>query len=414
MRILFVNHTSAASGAELALMRLVEGLRGAHDVAVACPASGPLASVVDAAGVPRMTIPPFEASLRLHPLQTPAGVARLGAGGVVLARHARRLRADLVHANTPRAGLIAAVARRLGGPPFVVRAHEHLPPSPLARSVRFVLARSAGAVVAVSKDTARRFNQGLDHPLATHVYNSFDRVRFDPSRVAPAPLRQELGIGGDAVLLGQVAQITPWKGQDTAIRALARLRRDGLDAHLLLVGGIAFAGKGVRYDNHAFLRELHRLVDELGVRDSVHFLGQRPDVPAILRAVDLSLLPSWSEPFANVMLESMAMGTPVLVSAEGGGPELIEDGVSGRLLPPWRPEDWADAVRDLIADREALARMGDRAREATARFRDDVHARDMLRVYERVLAQAGRWPAGGAVTVARRSEDPAEAAPWPS
>jgi glycosyltransferase involved in cell wall biosynthesis len=292
----------------------------------------------------------------------------------------------------------------------VVRAHEHLPLSALARAVRFVLARSAGAVVAVSQDTALRFNEGLDHPLATHVYNSFDRVRFNPARVAPAPIREELGIAPGAVLLGQVAQITPWKGQDTAIRAVARLRRDGLDAHVLLVGGIAFAGKGVRYDNHGFLRELHRLVDELGVREAVHFLGQRPDVPGILRALDLSLLPSWSEPFANVMLESMAMGTPVLVSTEGGGPELIEDGVSGRLVPPRRPEDWADAVRELISDPEGLARMGDHARAATRRFRDEVHARDMLRVYEQVLAPAARRPATGALTVARQPEEPAEAA----
>lgn len=404
MRILFVNHTSAASGAELALMRLVEGLRGSHSVALACPPAGPLAALVDGAGIRRFPVPAFEASLRLHPVQTPVGLARLGAGGVSLARTARRYGADLLHANTPRAGLMGAGARRLGGPPVVVRVHEQLPLSPVGRGVRFVLVHSAAAVVTVSRETARSFNEGLATPVATHVYNSFDRSRFDPGRVAPAPVREQLGLAPGALLLGQVAQITPWKGQDTAIEAVALLRREGLDAHLLVVGEVAFAGKTVRYDNPGFLRELHRLVDELDVRDAVHFLGRRSDVPGIMRALDLSLLPSWDEPFANVMLESMAMGTPLLVSEEGGGPELVEDGVSGRLLPPRRPDLWAEAARELLADRAALERMGDRSREATAAFRDDAHARDMQAVYRRALGESAP---------AQPVDEPVEAAPWP-
>ena len=93
------------------------------------------------------------------------------------------------------------------------------------------------------------------------------------------------------------------------------------------------------------------------MQDKVHFLGQRPDVPEIVQELDLSLLPSWDEPFANVMLESMSMRTPLLVSEVGGGPELVEDGVSGRLLPPKRPERGRGGA-DLLTDREALGRMG--------------------------------------------------------
>ena len=186
VRILFVNHTGAASGAEFALMRLVEGLRDDNPIAVACPAGGPLADLVDAAGVRRFHIPAFEASLRLHPLHTPVGLAGLAAGSAVLARLTRRFAPDVLHANTPRAGLMALVSRRLYGPPLVVRAHEALPPGGVGGMVRTVLARSASAIVTVSGDTARRFNEGLDRPLAVHVYNSFDRDRFNPDGVAPA------------------------------------------------------------------------------------------------------------------------------------------------------------------------------------------------------------------------------------
>ena len=249
------------------------------------------------------------------------------------------------------------------------------------------------AIVTVSQEVERRINHGLSRPVATPVYNSFDRERFDPDRVEPGAVRRELGIGMDTPLLGHVAQITPWKAQDTSIQALARLHESGLRAHLLIVGNIAFAGKGVRYDNHGYLRDLHRLVAELGLQDSVHFLGQRGDVPGILRELDLSLLPSWDEPFANVMLESMAMRTPLLVSSVGGGPELVEDGVTGRVLPPRRPEAWASAAQELLRDRQRLAHMGMRAREATAKFSDDAHARDMLDIYERVLGQGRPDPA---------------------
>jgi L-malate glycosyltransferase len=404
MRILFANHTGAWSGGEVSLMRVAVTLRGDHEVAVACPTAGPLADAVDRAGIARMPLVPVDASLRLHPVQTALGVGQLGAGGLTLARAARRFRADVVHANSPRAGIMAAIAHRLGGPPFVVRAHEHLPLTSIGRGVRSLIVRTAGAVAAVSDFTAGKFNEGLPQSVATRVYNSIDHHRFDPDRVRPAALREQLGLASGSALLGQVAQITPWKGQDTAIRAVARLREAGWDAHLVLVGQIAFAGKGVRYDNHAFLQELRRLVGQLGLGAAVHFLGQREDVPEILAALDLSLLPSWEEPFGLVTVESMALGTPPLVSAVGAGPELVEEGVSGRVVPPRQPELWATAAQELLADRQALSRMGERGQAAAADFRDEVHAAEMLAVYERAAAPPVRVDGSGV-----RVE-----APWPS
>jgi glycosyltransferase involved in cell wall biosynthesis len=414
VRILFANHTSAWSGGEVSLMRVVEGLRDDHEVCIACPEAGKLAKEVDRAGVQRLPLPEVDASLRLHPFHTPRGLGQLGAGGVALAGAARAFKADVIHANTPRAGLMGAVARRSGAPPVVVRAHEHIPLTKVGRGVRAVLVRSASAVAAVSDFTAERFNEGLPRPVATRVYNSIDHKRYDPRRVGQAPVREELGLAPDAVLIGQIAQITEWKGQDTAIRVLAALRRTGLDVHLLLVGQIAFGGKSVRYDNHAFMNSLERLVDELSVRHAVHFMGQRANVPEIMRALDLTLLPSWEEPFGLVTVESLALGTPPLVSANGASPELVEDGVTGRVLPPRQPDAWAAAAGELLRDRAALHRMAEGGPAAASRFRDDVHAREMLDIYERA---AGLPPTKGGpgrpTPVAPAADDRSEAS-WPS
>ncbi|WP_249795464.1 glycosyltransferase, partial [Bradyrhizobium sp. NBAIM08] len=134
-------------------MRVLAGVRDAHQVTVACPSGGPLADAVDRAGVEHLPLPAVDASLRLHPVQTPVGLGQLTAAGLALARASRRTRPDVIHANTPRTGLMAAVARLRGGAPFVVRAHEHLPPTPVGRAVRSVLGRSAEAIVANSDYT---------------------------------------------------------------------------------------------------------------------------------------------------------------------------------------------------------------------------------------------------------------------
>jgi D-inositol-3-phosphate glycosyltransferase len=131
-----------------------------------------------------------------------------------------------------------------------------------------------------------------------------------------------------------------------------------------------------------------------------------------MRALDLALLPSWEEPFGLVTVESMALGTPPLVSAAGAGPELVDDGVTGRVLPPKRPDLWAQAADELLRDPPRLELMGQRSRPAASRFRDDVHAAGMLAVYERALAgtASGRNP-GRPVASPGPADDRVEA-PW--
>ena len=387
VRILFANHTADSSGAEVALMRLLTQLSADHECAVAAPAPGRLPEILDAAGIRRFEIPAGDVSLRLDPVQTPLGLSRLAAGGVRLRAVARRFGADVIHANSLRTGLMAAVATPLGAPPVVVQVHEHLPLSPPGRATRVASARTAAGVSAVTDYTAANFDPGLRRPRAVRAYISIDHERFDPGRTPPVDVRAELGLSPDSALIGEVAQITPWKGQDTAIRMLHELRRERPDTHLLLIGTIAFSTKATRYDNKTFLAGLRRMVGELGLERHVHFLGQRSDVPGLLAALDLMVLPSWDEPFGTVAAESMAMGTPPMVSSVGGVPEYVEDGVSGRVLPPREPGPWARAALELLDDRQRLEAMGQRARAVAAQFTDERYGAEMLAAYERAMAR---------------------------
>ena len=198
-------------------------------------------------------------------------------------------------------------ARRLGGPPVVVQCHDHLPRDRVGGITRAAIARGADGVVAVSDRTADDFNHGLARPKAKRVYISVDHERFSPAAHGTSSIRAELGLPDDAWLLAEVAQITPWKGQDTAIRSLQKIR-ERHDAHLLIVGDVAFSSK--RYDNVGFRDSLERLARDLGVEAAVHFLGRRGDVAALIGSIDLLLLPSWDEPFGLVVAEAMAIGTP--------------------------------------------------------------------------------------------------------
>jgi glycosyltransferase involved in cell wall biosynthesis len=403
LRILLANHTGSWSGAEVSLMRVLEGLRRDHDVAVACPHEGRLREAVERTGTDWLDLPDVDVSLRPHPIHTPVGLWQLRSAGVALARASRRWRAHVIHANTPRSGLTGALAQRMGAAPMVVRAHEHLPPSPIGRASRAAIVRSARAVAAVSDFTAERFNEGLPEPVATRVYNSVDLVGLEGSRRHPAPLREELGLAPDSLLVGQVAQITPWKRQHVAIRAFAGIRAAGVDAHLVIVGTVVFGGKRVRHDNHAYQAELEQLVRELGLADAVHFLGQRDDSAQVLAALDLSMLPSWEEPFGLVTVESMAAGTPPLVSINGAGPELVEHGVTGMLVEPERPEAWTAAACELLTEPDRLRRMGERGPAAAAGFNDAAHASEMVVLYERAAARAAARPRRSSRLAPRRA-----------
>ncbi len=242
----------------------------------------------------------------------------------------------------------------------------------------------AAAVAANSRFVANQFN-GNRCPV-TVVPNPVDCHRFDPDRLDRAGLRRDLGLSDDAVAIVVVGYLAPLKGQDDAIRVLSELKPRHPSLRLLILGSVKYASPGARFDSIGYGERLERMAREMGLEQEVLFLGEREDVPEILRAADLALVPSWYEGFGRTVLEAMAMRLPVIATDVGGPAEIISDGCDGILLPPREPARWARAVGELLGQPKLRAAMGQRARERASRdFTLDRHVERVTALYDEVL-----------------------------
>jgi L-malate glycosyltransferase len=265
----------------------------------------------------------------------------------------------------------------------ITHVRDVLPRGRLPALVRWVISRRSAALVAISEYVLRT----LPQPRAHLIYDCVDCSRFDPTLVSRERTRADLGLDRDIPVLGIVAQITPWKGHDDAVKALAAIKPEAGAVRLLIVGSVKFVSRATRHDNPAYMRQLKSLIDALDLRENVIFLGERDDIPELIGAMDVLLLPSWEEPFGKAVVEGMAMQVPVVVTSIGGPAEVVRDGVDGLVVPPRQPQAWARAMKELISAPERRLEMGRRARErACNRFGLGAHARSVLSLYSAIVA----------------------------
>ncbi len=388
MRVLFVSHTAVVSGAERSLLDLLAGLPDTVQPLLATP-PGQLQELAHERGVATTAIRGTAGSLRVHPLHTPKALSEMAIAAWQVRRAAARHRAEVVHANSIRGGIVLALAR-LRGRARIVHVRDCLPPGRVSAATLRLLAATATTIVANSEYTAAPLRALAPGAQVEAVYNAVDLRRFDPAAIDRASARARLGeADGRRLLLGVVAQLSPWKGQDTAIEALGALRREGVDARLLLIGSAKFVARATRFDNEAYVSALHELTAREDVAERVSWLGEREDVPDLMRALDVLLLPSWEEPFGRAVIEAMALEVPVIATDVGGPREIVREGREGLLLPPREPARWASAIARLAEDPELAAGMGRAGRERVQQaFTIERHASAMLDVYERAIARS--------------------------
>ena len=262
---------------------------------------------------------------------------------------------DVIHSHGFGPNLCATVLGRAAGVGAVV-AHEHgwsFEGQPVRRALeRNVIGRGASVLVAVSQADRRRMTavEGIPPERTAFVPNGIPV----PLPAAARDVRAELGIAPSAPVIGAVSLLRPEKGVDVLVRAAALLapRHPGLK--------VLVAGRGGARE------DLERLVDELGLGGTVVLLGRRTDVPDILAALDVAVSPSRREGTPLAVLEYMEAARPIVATAVGGVPDLIDDGVHGLLVRPQDPQALARAISALLDDR---ARAGELAANARARAR---------------------------------------------
>ncbi len=208
-----------------------------------------------------------------------------------------------------------------------------------------MLQLAAHRTVLVSNAQRKKVFGGQNVRRVHVLHNAVDISRPMPRSAAPPrSVREIAGIPEDARIVVAVGRFSPEKGMDMLIEAFALLICQVKNVHLLLVGdgqeGPALDAQVVRH----------------GLTGIVHFLGYSATPGDYVAEADVVALPSRSEGIPNVVLEAMAMGKPVVATTVGGVPEIIEDGMSGRLVPPEQPVLFAHGLADVLTDQELYQR----------------------------------------------------------
>ena len=274
-----------------------------------------------------------------------------------IARLIRRRGVRIVHGTDFVTNFLGLLAARLAGARMVVNrvdlGHERPGFGPLRRRVEKLVSARADVVCANAEAVARLCisQEGCSPERVVVVRNGIDLRRFDElaARAAEGPVPE----GGPIVAV--VANLWPVKDHRTLIEAAALVQRRIPDVRFALVGD------GPERDH------LQRRIGELGLRDAVHLLGTRYDVPAILARSSAFCLPSRAEGLSNAIMEAMAAALPVVATDAGGNAELVRHGSTGFVVPIGDAASMAARLVDVLSDPRLARQMGRRGRAVADR-----------------------------------------------
>jgi glycosyltransferase involved in cell wall biosynthesis len=374
VRILHVITTLDVGGAEMHLLAQVGGqVAAGHTVSVAY----------------------LKGEGRLRPDFLAAGALRvdaLGSGPATPARLIARMRGvELVHSHLLKADMLCALCAPLAGRPLVASKHndEQVLRRGAVGRVHGVLGAVARRTIVLSDHVGRFIAEHGRVPLSrqTRIYYGLNPAPFQAAAADPkvrTALRAELGVADDEVLFICVARFAPQKAHDVLLKAFAAARANGARARLLLVGDDPFGDGRVRAE---------RLAQQLRLGGAVTFAGIRRDVPQLLAASDVYVMPSLWEGLGLVFLEAMATGRPVLATTVSAIPEVVVPDVTGILVPPADPVALASAMERLASDAGLRLRLAEAGRKRVLeRFGLERMVAETLEVYRSVLGDRSAAP----------------------
>jgi glycosyltransferase involved in cell wall biosynthesis len=295
------------------------------------------------------------------------------------------VRADVVHNHMFHAEVIGTQAAwrvaEAGLPrPYVVgTVHSSRIRDEMDRALLRVLTPKMDHVIAVSSSIVRKLeDEGRHGAPVTLIYNGIDLERYD-QQLPCCTLREEYGLPPEGPMVGVVARLEAEKGHPTLLDAWPHVLAEFPTATLLIIG------EGSRRE------ALEAQAAGLGIASSVIFTGRRDDVPAVTKALDIAVLPSYREAQGLTILEALALSRPVVASNVGGIPEMISDGVTGLLVPPHEPATLAEAVARLLRDHPLADTLGRAGHDLVhERFCVQLMARAVETIYDEAVLQGER------------------------
>lgn len=302
------------------------------------------------------------------------------------ARHLRQHAIQIVHTYSFYGNVFAVPPARFAAPVVIASIRDRGPYlTTMQRRVQRHVCRLADCVL-VNAEAVKTWlvGDGYDPANIVVIPNGVDLSRF--TAVADrAELRRSLGVPESSRLVAVVSRLTRLKGIEDFLEAAALVAPHHDDVHFLIVG------EPSPIMNRVYLDELRAHAQRLGIQDRVIFTGLRSDIPALLSAVDVSVMPSLNEALSNVLLESMAAGSAVVATDVGGTAEALLDGANGVLIPPSDPRAMAGAVTQLLDNPARARELGSRARHTISdRFSLDRMVAATESLYDHLLTRKQR------------------------
>lgn len=279
----------------------------------------------------------------------------------------RRMRIELTHSHLSSASWWCGWLEKMGGPPSVghvqgfTSAHWH---------------RHQKHLIACSEAVKNHMiSQGIRGERIQVLPNPVDAADMEPTRTSSA-VRAEMGAADDTPIVGTFAHLSEKKGWRELMQAIPHVLADHPQTQFWCVG------------DGPLREELEARAEAGGFDASVKFLGFRRDVADVMNAIDVMALPSHREPFGIVYVEAALLNKPVVACNAGGAPDVVSDGVTGRLIPSGDASALAQVLSELLGDRAQAAQMGRAGRErALDLFGWNTFLPQLEAVYEAALAK---------------------------
>lgn len=266
----------------------------------------------------------------------------------------QRYQFELVYSNT-LAVIVGAYWAKRRQIPHIWHIHEILPgPRPLVKMLSGLLDQSTPSPIAVSQAVANHWQPLLKKSKIQVIHNGIPYGAF----LENYPFaKSDLGIPEDSFLIGMIGRINPGKGQLFFLEIADLLSKKYLNTHFVLVGD-PFPG----YE--PILEEIRNVIREKNLEERVSYLGFRDDIPRIMEALDVFVLPSiLPDSFPTVILEAMAAGKPVVATRSGGASEMVLEGETGFLVPIGNVEKGVKTLENLIQNVEFSQKLGEAGRK---------------------------------------------------